>query len=180
MFEIHGTFDLNDLIRFQYFHTLRRTWPVAVFVALILILIAPLGALAIIDFESWGQAFTNALPFVLLLAFWLFLLGVMPYRNAKKALIAHSYVRVPITYTFTDEVISAAGPSVCWSLAWNVMKQMRETRSLFLLYHAPNLAVIVPKRFFQRASEMQEWRQFVSTHLGSKRIDTVGLVARWC
>ena len=63
MFEIHGTFDLNDLIRFQYFHTLRRTWPVAVFVALILILIAPLGALAII-------------------------LGVMPCRNAKKALIA--------------------------------------------------------------------------------------------
>ena len=150
--------------------------------ALILILVVPLVALAIIanPDSGWRQVLTNALPFFALLVLWLLLLGAMPYRNARQALTAQTYVREPITYTLTDETISAAGPSVRWSLAWNVMKRMCETKSLFLLYHAPNLAVIVPKRFFQSASEMQAWRQFVSVHLDSKRIDKPNFVARLC
>ena len=182
VFELHGTLDRSDLTRFQYFHTLRRTWPVAVFVALILILVLPLGALAMIanPDSDWRPVLTNALPFVLLLVFWLFLLGGMPFRNARKALTTQGYLREPITYTFTDETISGTGPSIRWSIAWNVMKRIRETRSLFLLYHAPNVAVILPKRFFQSSSEMDAWRQFVATYLDSKRIDKLSFVARLC
>ena len=46
VFELQGTLDLRDLTRFQYFHTLRRTWPLAVFFALILIFVLPLAVLA--------------------------------------------------------------------------------------------------------------------------------------
>jgi hypothetical protein len=153
-----------------------------VFATLVLVFVAPLGALALIanPESGWRQIFTNALPFFALVVLWLLLLGAMPYRNARKALTTQSYARETITYTFTDEVISAAGPSVHWSIAWSAMIRMRETRSLFLFYHAPNLAVLVPKRFFQNASEMQEWRRFVSTRLDSKRTDKPGLVARLC
>jgi len=181
--QLYGTLDLGDLARFQYFHTFRRTWPVAVVAVLILTLVMPLSTLAIIanPDSDLRPIFTNALPFALLLVLWLFLLGAMPYRNARKALTAQNYLREPITYTFTDETISGMGPSARWSIAWNVIKRMQETRSLFLLYHAPNVAVIVPKRFFQSAREMELWRQLVASYLDSKRIDrpTSG-VARLC
>ena len=100
VFELHGTLDLSDLTRFQYFYTLRRTWPVAAFAALILVLVAPLGALAMITSREsgWRQVFANALPFFGLLLLWLLLLGAMPYRDARKALTAPDYLRVPITY----------------------------------------------------------------------------------
>ena len=182
VFELHGVLGLGDLTRFQYFHALRRAWPIAMFAALILIFVLPLGVLAMTlnPNSDWRTVFTNALPFVLLLALWLFLLGVMPYRYARKMLKAQGYLQEPITYTFTDETISGVGSSTHWSLAWNVMKRIRETKSLFLLYHAPNIAIIVPKRFFQSESEMEAWRQFVTRYLDSKRIDKLGLVARMC
>lgn len=180
--ELQGTLHLGDLTRFQYFHTLRRTWPIAAICALILIFVVPLTAFVVIaDPESdWRIILTNAAPFGLLLVLWLFLLGFMPYRNARKALASQAYLREPITYAFTAETISGAGPSAHWSIAWGVVKQIRETKSLFLLYHAPNVAVVVPKRYFQDGSEIDTSRQFVAPHLAAKRIEKPGFVARFC
>jgi hypothetical protein len=181
-FELHGTFDIADMTRFQYFHTLRGLWPIAIFAVLVLILFVPLLVLtAVANPESdWRTVLTNALPFFLLLLFWLFILGVMPLRNARKQLVTQSYLREPITYIFTSETISGTGPSMHWSTAWSVMKRIRETKSLFLLYHGPNIAVIVPKRFFQNPSEMENWRQLVMTSMDPKRIDKPGFVGRLC
>src|SRR5438067_2122232 len=78
--QLYGTLDLGDLARFQYFHTFRRTWPVAVVAVLILTLVMPLSTLAIIanPDSDLRPIFTNALPFALLLVLLLFLLGPMP------------------------------------------------------------------------------------------------------
>jgi hypothetical protein len=130
--------------------------------------------------SDWRTVITNALPFILVLVLWPCLLGIMPYRNARKLLATQSHLREPITYSFTDETISGTGPSAQWSIAWSLVKHIRETKSLFLLYHHPNIAIVVPKRFFQGASEMETWRQFVVTHLDSNRMDKPGFVARWC
>jgi hypothetical protein len=180
--ELCGTLDLADLTRFQYFHTLRRTWPIAILAGLTLILFVPLATFAWIanPDSDWLPLITNAGPFVLLMVLWLCVLGIMPYRNARKALATQSHLREPITYVFTAETISGTGRSAQWSMAWNIVRRIRETKSLFLLYHHPNAAFVVPKRFFQGASEMDTWRQFVGTHMDSKHIDKPGFVARWC
>jgi hypothetical protein len=181
-FELNGTLDLADITRFQYFHTLRRTWPIAVFTALLMLLLVPilvLGGIANPE-PAWRTIFTNALPFFLLLAFCILFLGVMPRRNARKQLAAQSYLREPITYIFTCETITGTGPSAHWSIAWNVLKRVRETKTLFLLYHAPNIAVVVPKRFFQSPSEIEKWRQLVVTYVDAKRIEKPGVVGRLC
>jgi hypothetical protein len=180
--ELNGTLGRADLTRFQYFHALRRTWPIAILAALILILFVPaLGFVYIAypEFE-WRTVITNAIPFALLLAFWIYVLGIMPYRHARKALATQSYLREPIDYIFTEETISGTGRSAQWSVGWNVMKRIIETKSLFLLYHHSNVAVVVPKRFFQSASEMDTWRQFAAMHMDSKQIDKPGFVARLC
>jgi hypothetical protein len=75
------------------------------------VLPVPILAVAVIakPDSDWRPIFTNALPFYLLLSFWLFLLGLMPRRNAKKQMAVQSHLREPITYTFTCATISGAG-----------------------------------------------------------------------
>jgi len=166
-------------MRFQYFHTWRRIWPIAVFVALIIIALVPLLVLIAISnpVYVWHYIFTNAPSFVIFLLFLALIMGFMPYRNARKQFAAQSFLREPITYVFTFETVSGTGPSASWSIAWNVLKRIQETRSLFLLYQGPNIAVIVPKRFFQSTAEMEKWRELCVAH---KRIDKPGVVGRWC
>lgn len=170
------------MTRFQYFHTLRRTWPIAFLAALVLLILVPIFTLTVITNPEtdWLTIFKNALPFFFLLLLWLFLLGVLPRRNARKQLAAQSYLREPITYLFTCEAITGTGPSARWSIAWNVLKRVRETKSLFVFYHGPNIGVIAPKRFFQSSSEMEKWRQLVVTYLDTKRIEKPGFVGRLC
>jgi len=114
-----------------------------------------------------------------LLAIWVFLLGFMPYRNAKKVMVAQKYLREPITYTFTEEGLSGSSSSTSYTLAWDVFKKVRESKSLFLLYHGTNIAIVLPKHFFQNEAQIEDWRQFAATHLESKRIDKPSVVARF-
>jgi hypothetical protein len=182
--ELHGTLGIAELKRFQYFHTLRRGWLIVVVVALVLILLLLFPQFALISSANpeydWRAALTNATPFIILLLFWALVIGVIPYRTARKQLAAQSYLREPITYVFTSETISGTGISASWSIVWNVLKRVQETESLFLLYHGPNIAVIVPKRFFQSPAEMERWCQLVLACIAPKRIEKPGLIGRWC
>jgi hypothetical protein len=177
--ELHGTLGLAELTRFQYFHILRRSWPLVVVVLIFIVPILASAAIANPDPNARAML-TNVTPLLLLLLFYTLSIGVMPYRNARKQLTAQSYLREPITYIFTSETISCSGTNASWSMAWNILQKLRETKSLFVLYHGLNLAVIVPKRFFQNAAEMEKWRQLVLGCVAPKRIEKPGLIGRWC
>lgn len=123
---------------------------------------------------------TNAIPFILLLLFWVFAPGVLPYWNARKLYASQIFLREPISYTFNSENFSGNGPSASWSIAWSVLKTVHETKSLFLLYHHRNIAVIVPKRFFGSEAEMAAWRQLVLTSFAPHHIKPPGIVGAWC
>jgi hypothetical protein len=60
-------------------------------------------------------------------------------------------------------------------MRWDLLKAIHETRSLFLLYHAPNRAVVLPKRFFASPEELKGWRDFASRHVDAKRMHPPGL-----
>lgn len=123
---------------------------------------------------------THVVTIIIVLLFWALFMGVMPYRNARKQFATLSYLGEPVTYVFTSETISGTGTSASWSTAWNALKVLRETNSLFLLYHGPCAAVIVPKRFFQSPAEMEKWRQLVLACVAPKPIEKPGIVGRWC
>src|SRR5579862_931821 len=179
--EVQGTITLGELTRFQYFHTLHRTWLLAVGAAVTLVFVVPLAVLAAASEDlRWRQVLTNAIPFILLLLFWVFALGVLPYWNARKLYASQIFLREPIFYKFSSENFCGSGPSASWSIAWNVLKTVRETKSLFLLYHHRNIAVIVPKRFFGSEAEMEIWRQLVLTSAAPSQIKPIGIVGALC
>jgi hypothetical protein len=179
--EVSGTYSFGDLARFQYFHTARRALPVVASSMGLLILATILISFIATAYAepSWKGALSAA-PFVLfgfMFLFWTWVIWILPYWTAKKQLAAQSYLREPTTLVFNSDSISGTWSSVSSTFAWDILKHARETRSLFLLYHAPNMAVIVPKRFFQNADQLDLWRQLVTSHLP---IGKSGAIGRWC
>jgi hypothetical protein len=180
--EVSGTFTVDDLTRLHYFHALRRLWPLLVLAVLFLLVVVPAYVVMLItDSQSdWRQVLSNAMPFVTLVTFWIVIMTWFPHRNARRSFATQKANREPITYTFGPEDFGGKGPSVSWTMVWSVVKYVRETESLFLLYHHKNLAVMVPKHFFLSDAEMAAWRELVRSCIRPKQIEPPGLAGRWC
>jgi hypothetical protein len=177
---LNGTITTADLTRFQYFHTYCRIWPATVVAVLVLPVWVACCFFATDPDSEWHAVLKSALVFILPCSFLLLWAGLMPYRLARKQFATQNHLREPVTYIFTTATIQGRGTGFAWRIEWNLLKQLRETKSLFLLYHGPNIAVIVPKRFFQSAAEIEAWRQLTLACLTSKKIDGPGIVGRWC
>ena len=177
--ELHGTLTVAEVTRCQYFHVLRRGWPYAAVLTVIpMVSVLAVGALLVAG--SGDVQFANTVPIFLFATFWNYIYWVLPYRNARKQFATQSFLHEPVTCAFTADEFSGLGPSASWTLAWSTLKNVRETKSLFLLYHHPSLAVIVPKRFFQSDAEMDQWRELVSSAIAPMKIEKPGFLGRRC
>jgi hypothetical protein len=178
---LHATLTLADVKRFQYFHALRRGWlAVVLFGLALIILVLFLVVRVVSDPQSGLPLLINAIPFLFLLLFWVFAMCCLPYLAARRMFAAQRVLREPVTWVFTSEGVSSSGPSASSSFVWDVLKALRETTSLFLLYTAPNAAHIVPKRLFATPDEIEQWRQMVEAYAAPRRMEKPGLVGRWC
>ncbi|HXR74824.1 MAG TPA: YcxB family protein [Bryobacteraceae bacterium] len=173
MIQLRGTLTLADLARFQYFHVLRRTWP-----GLILVLLIGLAILALIVAVPNPNILKNAAPLLTLFVIWLALLAVTPYWNARRQFARQRYLREPVSQTFSTDGIKSIGPSVSTELQWSVMQTVRETKSQFLLYYAPNQALLVPKRFFTDDAQLASWRDVARAGMSPKDIKQ-SAIGRW-
>lgn len=177
--EARGTFTIGDLVRYQYFHCFRRTWWLVlgpIVVLLVGVIMAGIVAFVLHDYELARQ---NGTPFLLVLIF-LGAVVILPYTSAKKIQKTQTGIRGPLAYSFSLQgvqcVTSVSSSQSDWSALWRVC----ETKSLYALYFGAGSAWLVPKRFFQGATEQNEWRQLVEQQIAPKRIIKPGVVARWC
>lgn len=180
--ELHGTLDIRDLARIQYFHAL-RLWPFAATVMVLLLVMLLFNFATAGDPEAYLHlVLANAAPFEFLLVAWIVVVvGVGPYFAARRTFAQHRELREPTTYTFNAEGIVAATQSANWRIDWGLVKRVRETKSAYIVYRSPRLAaMLVPKRFFRSESEMTQWRQIVTAGINPRQIEEPGFVARWC
>ena len=63
-YELGGTFTLSDVVRFQYFHALRRTWWVVIPCLLIMLAGVTLAAVLALLFNDYQTARTSGTPFL--------------------------------------------------------------------------------------------------------------------
>jgi hypothetical protein len=114
------------------------------------------------------------------LLFWLLIVGVVgPHWAAKKQLANQKYLGDRMRYVFEDDGFRALGPNTSWEMRWGVVREIRETKSLFLIYHAPNIALPVPKRFFASEGEQARWKEFAALHIPAGKFFEPVLVGRW-
>ncbi len=172
---VQGTLSVGDLARYQYYHFHRRAWPFSLVLALVEVLAIPLVYYSSYNVRSFV---VNSSIFVTCFVVWLCLMFILPYRTARKQYASQSLLSEADSYTITPNKIEYSGKSASSQMLWAVVREIRETKSLFLLYHAHNLAMILPKRFFVDAQEMAVWRSLAVSKF-AKGIATPGLIGRW-
>jgi len=173
MVALQGTYTRADFARFQYFHQLRRIWP-----AILLILVITLALMLLIAARPDPNLIANVSPLLAMFAIWLILLGVSPWWAAYRQAARQPYLRDMLEFSFTALGYRLKGTGFSSEVQWGVLRVLRETKSLFLLYQAPNLAVIVPKRFFESQIQMNTWRQMAEAGIAPRKI-SVPRIGKW-
>ncbi len=173
---VQGTLSIGDLARYQYYHLHRRVWPFSLVLALVEVLAIPLVYYSSYDARSF---IVNSSLFVLCFVVWLCLMLLLPKTAARRQFASQSLLSEAGSYVFTSDEIEYSGKSARSQMLWSVIREIRETKSLFLLYHAHNLAMILPKRFFLDAQQMAAWRSLAGSKF-AKGIPAPGPIGRWC
>jgi hypothetical protein len=158
VFELGGTFTLSDVVRFQYFHSLRRTWWVVIVVTLIVLAEVILAVVLALEFHNY-QIVRYGTPIALLFLLWLGIITVLPYSAARKQLKTGVSLREPIIYTFSPQGIRYKSAFSSGDTSWKAFWRICETKSLFCLYSSASSALVLPKRFFKDEAEEGGWRR---------------------
>ncbi len=123
-------------------------------------------------------ALHNGTPFLLLSVFWLCLVTT-PYRGAKRLLKTSAHLSSPITYTFSTQSIHSSGIHSSSDISYDALWDVRETKNLFLLYLNATSAIVLPKRFFNDATQEKDWRLLIEERISPKGITRSGFLGRW-
>lgn len=172
--EIQSTLTPGDVVRFQYFHFLHRPLRVAS----IFLLAFGLFAAIFMAFPASDASPNNWIsfwPYALVILLWI----VLPYWKAKRQFKVQPVLTEPATFTFDSGGYGTARASASSRVKWNVVLRVLETKSLMLVYHAPNMAMIIPKRSFEDQGQMSAWRTLVERQIAPKKIKAPGWIGRW-
>jgi hypothetical protein len=90
------------------------------------------------------------------------------------------YLSSPISYIFSSQGIHSTGTHISSDVSYEAVWNVRETKTLFLLYLNASSALVLPKRFFTDAIQQNDWRLFLEQRISPKRIMQSGFLARWC
>ena len=117
----------------------------------------------------------NLTPLSVLMLVWL----VVPHISARRQVATRAALCEPATYSFDAEGFRIKGQSFSSTSAWSNITRVQETKSAILLYSGPQIAQVVPKRFFPTEADLTTWRSAVSAWIAPKPIAKPGLIGRW-
>jgi len=160
---ISGTLEPADVVRFHYFHVNRRLY-LSTILSFLLIAFGAIG-IAVVTWSGDLERLLNPGAFYVIAIFWGLLLLAMPYICARRQYRKQKYLREPMKYDFSDAGIRLEGPSFSSKIVWTLVHAVYETKTSFLIYQGPNLALILPKRFFGDESTIKPWKDFLVKNL---------------
>ncbi len=121
--------------------------------------------------RQWGEisatdAFLNALPWLLLGAFFLGLPPLLHRAAARKALEADPSLNGTQARTVDDTGLHVRGAGYAPSLGWGELARVSETPNFFFFFYDKRLAHYIPKRALD-ARERDELRNLIQAHAPS-------------
>lgn len=112
---------------------------------------------------STADAVTNALPWVLLGAFFLGLMPLLHRAGARRALDIDPSLNGIQVRTVDDAGLHVRGAGFSPSLGWNELVRVSETPNFFLFFYDQRLAHYIPKRTLD-ARAREELRNLIQAH----------------
>ena len=167
---------VDDIARWQRFYFLSQRNSLIVFVIVIIsaLSLSPTLWAAFRD-SRWLDVAKGAFIPVLLVGAFLFLSLGSGY-NARRSLRNQPSLRGSIEAELTDNGCRLTSQYGVGENRWGAINEVVETRSLFMLKLAPQLAHILPKRAFSD-SQLDEFRTLVRN--ASKGPKAAGFAGRW-
>lgn len=177
VFELSGTFTLNDVLRFQFFHFLRRMWWLVAMFTAILILIVGVALVVSILFHA-PEVARATLPVALILLFWLAFVGLMPYLAARRQFKTMIAFGEPVGFRFSSDGVHSVTGYSSGDTSWKAFWKICEAKTFFSLYFGAGSAWLLPKRFFSDVTEQEKWRRLVEAQIHPKTILKPGVVGK--
>jgi hypothetical protein len=87
----------------------------------------------------------------------------------RRAFDQQADLHFPQMMRFTDDGVESSNSVTQGKTAWCGYLKFGETANLFLLYIGPNLAMLVPKRAFPGASEVESFRTYASSRISARQ-----------
>lgn len=178
MITLQGTLALGDFRRTEYFLWYRRGWS-WVFSLACLLLVSSFAVVGYLQERDSGQRLTY-IPFAIFFLLWISCAIAIPLHAAKRTFAGQQWLGDPFTVTFGPDGIRTVSAILSSEVHWSVIREVCETKSLFLLCHGQRSALIIPKRLFASAEEIEAWKALVQTQIECRRIAVRGMAARWC
>jgi len=89
-------------------------------------------------------------------------------HRSRKVLRDSRVYRNELDYVFTDNSVSACGPTYKGESDWSNVTRVHETRSFIMLFSPLRGMTILPKRCFPDASALNTFRELVRAHVSGK------------
>jgi hypothetical protein len=139
----------------------------------------PLGAVLVFGslfgisaLSSWGSAdpwtlIRGALPWALLLFFWLFLFKWLRRWQSKAVAKRDPSVRGPQERTVDEQGFHSRGNGVSVDVPWHALQRAVETEDFFLFFYTWQCAYYLPKRTLS-STQVEEVRRHTHVGLGER------------
>jgi hypothetical protein len=142
------TLTADDYIAANRLHFLKCLRSRGALAALAMLVLAYLVWMTIAHIDRWGTIGVIALNACLaavvvwMVAHYFLLVPVSTRRTYSK----HKTLHRPYTYSWSETGLTITGTGGEWHLAWNDYLKWDENAEIFILYQAPRLFNMVPKR----------------------------------
>jgi hypothetical protein len=97
---------------------------------------------------------------------WLWLILFVQSRRMVKTV---PNMKGPIRYEFDDAGVLIVALHASTEMQWASILQWKENKNVFLLYQSPQLAQIIPKRFFGNEQDVMAVRELLRTNISKKK-----------
>ncbi len=164
MVQVQGRVSWSDYLRAQYLHLRPRpSWERAG----IGIVVAGLALLAVVVWRALSGNPPSRFPYLLvgsLVYLALYFFVFVPWR-ARSLFRRQKVLHVPFRIEADGDglVISSELGEV--RLPWGILRNWKESRRLFLIYHADGLFHLIPKRLFASFEEIEAFRGLLNRNL---------------
>ncbi|MEP7364292.1 MAG: YcxB family protein [Acidobacteriota bacterium] len=161
---VSGTLQVEDVIRFTYYHQFRRSRLGPIMVIGMILMAAAALILRLLQHEADPERLS--LEVVVIPALWAAVMIAYPYFQARRQFAKVESLRRPAEYRIDRSQLQCDGFGSSGQMLWNRVDSVRETGSAFLVYLSPYVAWVIPKRFFDsQLEEVERFRQMAALQL---------------
>jgi hypothetical protein len=119
---------------------------------------------AVLSGPEAAKGFTPEMLFVIFASPLIFLATIVAtsYFEARSFTSGKAPTPASTRWLFSETGITTEDPTAATQLQWNVFFQVRETKTLFLLFSHPHYANVIPKRAFATAEDLAHFRELLA------------------